>query len=1027
MTAPSEHWLEAAQVARADGGAEAQATLAALPADARRQVLELGRRIAEVSLVAAQAYGVVAPRARRSLGSEAFADWVELGLRLVMGSADHREALLGYFRLDPTDIVGLSPALRERWVEACRTVAVVSRRLAAPCIAGSGRALPRLGADAAERLDAWVRAGLGLAARGGWRGELLAAAWFEAGAELLRELDSGELAELAVFGLAVQPEREIDVGVVSALPAGWGHLTRPERRSLLQAARSAASADPRAGRELFGALPASLLELAPPVRSALLRVLEVASGKAPGEVAAMVPFLPGIVHGIPVEGRVRLLERMAQVAERFPVAAVRGLCSLPRAVEESGIAGTIDWIDHGERVARDNPEAGRAYFALESRTATLRLLAASSAARLEECRSVLRAYARMLSGRSVELRSGEAPSLRPSFDEETLRGEGLTLPERVDLFEEWEENFLFLRLMVAHGIGRLSWGTYGLSIAATAERLPPRLAKWLSETAEGDDLRGLIEGLPPADPLVGLFAACEGARVDACLRRTFRGYAADLSAVAHRLLRRAAGRRSRPELYFFLVGAGIPPEAAAPSSAFSETFRTFAAALTTPRARPEDALATAVLLREFLAADLEAARSEPPGNYEQLLFEEPTSQGSLEPVFPSDPETTAAASDVLDVDPDSVDEGDDDAHGSPLDPDELRRLLEAGARVRLGRGTAEPSAGIFVKGIAARAAEAPVPGENGPRVEPRRSGRHPAAHEYYYDEWDYRIGDYRQRWCRLEEIVLPSDGGEFFQEALARHADLLPEVRRQFQRLRPERLQRIRGLEDGEDFDLNAVIEAAIDRRARRTPSSRLYVARRREERDVATLFLVDTSASTDQPVVGARRIVDILKESLVIMAEALDELGDRYAIYGFSGQGREHVEFYPVKHFHEGLTPAVRGRIGGIEPRRSTRMGAALRHAITKLANLPARSKHLLLLSDGFPQDFDYGEDRRSNAYALHDTATALQECQLAGISPFCITVDRTGHDYLRQMCERSRYLVIEDVGSLPAELPKIYERFLR
>jgi nitric oxide reductase activation protein len=311
-----------------------------------------------------------------------------------------------------------------------------------------------------------------------------------------------------------------------------------------------------------------------------------------------------------------------------------------------------------------------------------------------------------------------------------------------------------------------------------------------------------------------------------------------------------------------------------------------------------------------------------------------------------------------------------------------------------------------------------------------------------YDEWDYAIRDYRPRWCHLEEVNLGGDAGEFFQDTLTRYADLLPEVRRQFQRLRPERYLKVRGLEDGEDFDLNAAVEARVELRARRSPSQRLYVARRAEERDVATLFLIDMSASTDEPVQNlkpdgersaptngarARRIIDVTKEALVIMAEALEELGDRYAVYGFSGQGRDNVEFYLVKPFQEGLTARVRGRIGGIEPRRSTRMGAALRHARTKMTNVTARSKHVFLLSDGFPQDFDYGSDRRSNTYGIQDTMMALQECQAAGITPFCITVDKTGHDYLRQMCETSRYLVIEDVASLPTELPKIYERWVR
>jgi nitric oxide reductase activation protein len=89
--------------------------------------------------------------------------------------------------------------------------------------------------------------------------------------------------------------------------------------------------------------------------------------------------------------------------------------------------------------------------------------------------------------------------------------------------------------------------------------------------------------------------------------------------------------------------------------------------------------------------------------------------------------------------------------------------------------------------------------------------------------------------------------------------------------------------------------------------------------------------------------------------------------------------------------------------------MGAALRHATEKMAGITARSRHMILLSDGFPQDFDYGQDRRSNLYGLRDTTIALREAEAAGIVPFCITVDKSGHDYLREMCDESRYMVIE------------------
>src|SRR5438876_1229532 len=224
----------------------------------------------------------------------------------------------------------------------------------------------------------------------------------------------------------------------------------------------------------------------------------------------------------------------------------------------------------------------------------------------------------------------------------------------------------------------------------------------------------------------------------------------------------------------------------------------------------------------------------------------------------------------------------------------VARLVAPLAALRRALGDAEPAA----------ARRAPVPARD--------------DHAFFYDEWDHLIGDYRSRWCRLTEVGLAGDAGEFFGRTLADYARLLPEVRRQFQRIRPEMYRSIRGLEDGEDFDLNATIDARIDVRARRAPSTRLYRSRVREARAVATLFLLDMSASTDEPLAPAgtdgragRRIIDALREALVIMTEALDELGDAYAIYGFSGQGRANVEVYLVKGFGERLGPAGKGGIG--------------------------------------------------------------------------------------------------------------------
>ncbi len=337
---------------------------------------------------------------------------------------------------------------------------------------------------------------------------------------------------------------------------------------------------------------------------------------------------------------------------------------------------------------------------------------------------------------------------------------------------------------------------------------------------------------------------------------------------------------------------------------------------------------------------------------------------------------------------------------------------------------------------------------------------------HYYDEWDHELAGYRRRWCHLREKTIepPSTDGvgdtavsghRFVDETRRHHADLLRRVRRQFELLKPEEFRRVRRLIEGEELDLDRVVETHVDRRAGRPPDGAVYMSRRRQHRDVAAAFLLDMSASTDaeapvdeperpsgktpepeyvgvfddfdwpdnpQPHPAGRRVIDIEKESLVLMADALETLGDDYAIYGFSGFGRKEVEFFVAKEFDDDLNREAEGRIAAMEPKRSTRMGPAIRHAAVKLAEREARVKVLLILSDGYPQDFDYGSDRASRVYGIRDTMVALRETERQGISTFCITVDPAGHDYLREMCPERRYLVIDEIAALPIQLPKVY-----
>ena len=238
-------------------------------------------------------------------------------------------------------------------------------------------------------------------------------------------------------------------------------------------------------------------------------------------------------------------------------------------------------------------------------------------------------------------------------------------------------------------------------------------------------------------------------------------------------------------------------------------------------------------------------------------------------------------------------------------------------------------------------------------------------------------------------------------------------LRKKFELLKREpRTQRRQ--KDGEDIDLDAVIEAFSDRRAGLSPNDNLFTRLDRTERNIAVLFLIDMSGSTKGWVNEAE------KESLVLMAEALETLGDRYAVYGFSGMTRNRCDLYRVKGFDEPYAETVKRRIAGIEPKDYTRMGPFIRHSTKVLRAIEARTRLLITLSDGKPEDWDaYKGD-----YGIEDTRKALLEAREQGIHPFCITIDKEAQSYLPHMYGEINYIFIDDVRKLPNRITEIYRR---
>ncbi len=309
-----------------------------------------------------------------------------------------------------------------------------------------------------------------------------------------------------------------------------------------------------------------------------------------------------------------------------------------------------------------------------------------------------------------------------------------------------------------------------------------------------------------------------------------------------------------------------------------------------------------------------------------------------------------------------------------------------------------------------------------PLVEPEDDAEEDLGEQtFYYDEWDHKIEDYRPAWCTLREQRATRVHEGFVAATFHEHGGVVSQIRRNFQLMRPERLRKMRYQPDGDDLDIEGIVEYVVDRRTRISPTDRVYIKRDKKDRDVATVFLVDMSSSTDRKIDGRKRIIDIEKESLLLMCEALEAIRDEYAIYGFSGSGREDCQFYTVKEIGERYDDRVRGRIGGIYGRQKTRMGPALRHATKRLMAVDAHVKLLILLTDGKPYDSDTYQD---NTYAQEDTKMALREARREKIHLFCVTVDQEGADYLPHMYSDANFVIIDDVRTLPQKLPQLYRR---
>ena len=291
------------------------------------------------------------------------------------------------------------------------------------------------------------------------------------------------------------------------------------------------------------------------------------------------------------------------------------------------------------------------------------------------------------------------------------------------------------------------------------------------------------------------------------------------------------------------------------------------------------------------------------------------------------------------------------------------------------------------------------------------SGTYHEEGAFLYQEWDYKRQRYKKNWCAVRELEVTPLKNSFVKTTLDKHSGLVKSIRRTFEILRGED-KTLKKQPHGDDIDIDALIETWADVQAGMEMSENIFTKMHKEERDIAVIFMVDMSGSTKGWINDAER------ESVILLCEALESLKDRYAIYGFSGNTRKRCELYKIKTFDEPYDATIQGRITNITPQDYTRLGVFIRHFTEVFNDVEARTKLLITISDGKPEDYDgYRGD-----YGIEDTRMALFEAKRDGIHPFCITIDREARDYLQHMYGAANYIVLDEVNKLPLKVADIY-----
>ena len=298
-------------------------------------------------------------------------------------------------------------------------------------------------------------------------------------------------------------------------------------------------------------------------------------------------------------------------------------------------------------------------------------------------------------------------------------------------------------------------------------------------------------------------------------------------------------------------------------------------------------------------------------------------------------------------------------------------------------------------------------------------GKESVSEPFHYQEWDYQIQLHRPDWVTIYERRQPKGDPDAINDILTEYKPIAHRIKQIIDLLTPEGVQRQRGLEDGDEIDINAAVDAMISIRMGTQPNPRITMRNVVKNRDLSVVVLMDLSESTNETMQGSdKTVLQLTREAATLVSTAINGIGDPFALHGFASDGRHDVQYYRFKDFNQHFDDETKSRLAGMKGGLSTRMGAALRHAGHHLMKQQERRKLILLVTDGEPADID----ERDPQHLRHDTKKAVEELYSTGVLTYCLTLDPHADQYVKRIFGENNYTIIDNVDRLPEKLPTLF-----